>query len=170
MEVRELTYLDEKAFLEGLEFWQGEDLAWYTFSWQEGMEFKPHVDQLKKEKLGEDLQADWVPATMLYAFVEGKIIGRVHLRHTLNENLLKRGGHIGYAVAPQFRGRGYAKEMLLKGLEYCSKELNLSKVLITCASDNAASTRMIKFVGGEFAEEVYDDVDKEMICKYWVHL
>ncbi len=132
--------------------------------------FKSHVDQLDKESKGEGLPEGWVPSTMLYAFVKDEIIGRINIRHTLNENLLKRGGHIGYAVAPQFRKRGYATKMLKEGLRYSKEELKLSKVLISCASSNVPSIKLIEASGGVLGEETYDDVDDEMIKKYWVQL
>ncbi|MFD6812884.1 GNAT family N-acetyltransferase [Enteractinococcus coprophilus] len=44
--------------------------------------------------------------------VDGEIIGRVSTRHKLNEYLLNFDGHIGYAIAPEFRGRGYTKQIL----------------------------------------------------------
>ncbi|MET8873182.1 hypothetical protein [Nocardia sp. NPDC004604] len=39
-----------------------------------------------------------VPATFLIATVNDEIIGRADIRHTLNDYLARRGGHIGYAV------------------------------------------------------------------------
>lgn len=34
------------------------------------------------------------------------------LRHELNEALEKRGGHCGYYVRPEYRGKGYATEIM----------------------------------------------------------
>lgn len=61
---------------------------------------------LRKEVAGIDLLPGRVSHTMLYGFLNGKIIGRVSVRHQLNEHLRKRGGHIGYAVAKNFRRKG----------------------------------------------------------------
>jgi len=53
-----------------------------------------------------------VPSTFLFAFDASRIIGRVSIRHELNEFLLRVGGHIGYVVVPEFRRQGYATAIL----------------------------------------------------------
>ncbi len=130
------------------------------------MSFAEMVERLRKDRLGEDLPADWVPYTMLYAFVDSQIVGRLSIRHELNEYLRKFGGNIGYAVAPRFRGNGYATEILKQALPFCD-ELGLKKVLIICASQNIASVRLIEKIGAELENEVWDEVDQEMIRRYW---
>ena len=81
------------------------------------MTYAEMLDRLRKDRLGVDLPEDRVPDTMLYAFLGDHIIGRVSIRHELNSNLRRRGGHIGYAVAPRFRRLGYAGEMINQGLQ-----------------------------------------------------
>jgi predicted acetyltransferase len=49
-----------------------------------------------------------VSSTFLLAEVDGDIVGRVSIRHELNAYLPSVGGHIGYAVRPAYRRRGYA--------------------------------------------------------------
>src|SRR5215470_4421986 len=44
-------------------------------------------------------------------------IGRLSVRHQLNEGLLQFGGHIGYEIRPSKRRNGYGKEILRLGLE-----------------------------------------------------
>ena len=41
----------------------------------------------------------------------------VSIRHELNDYLEMRAGHIGYGIRPEFRGRGYATEILLRALK-----------------------------------------------------
>lgn len=93
--LRELNESDEQAFLEGAKEWVGESPHWYSFIWP-NVQFSEMLDILKKEALGVGLKPDRVPHTMLYAFLDEKIIGRVSVRHTLNDHLRKRGGHINY--------------------------------------------------------------------------
>lgn len=102
--------------------------------------------------------------------LDGQIIGRVSVRHTLNEYLRQRGGHIGYAVAPRFRRKGHATDMVANALRYCKTELGLSTVMVTCADANTASWKVIEHYGGVLEEKAWDEADKEMIRKYWIQL
>ena len=167
--LRELTSQDEFAFHEGRSFWPPEDADWHSFAWKEGMLYQDMLEILRKEALGIDLRADRVPHTMLYAFVDGKIVGRVSVRHELNEHLRYRGGHIGYAVSPPFRQRGYATEMVRQALEFCRK-LRIESVMVTCADDNVPSWKLVEKHSGVLEDRIWDDVDKEMIRRYWIRL
>ena len=167
--LRTLCEQDEAAFLAGLNHWVGEDPAWYSFIWKEGMRFTEMLEILRKEELGQELQPGRVPHTMLYGFLNSKIVGRVSVRHTLNENLLKRGGHIGYSIAPKFRRKGYATEILRQALSYC-KDLGLSEILITCADNNVPSCRLIEKFEGKLENKIWDNEKKEMTRRYWLTL
>lgn len=57
----------------------------------------------------------YVPCTTLW-WVDGEdYLGRIAIRHRLNDFLLEVGGHIGYDVRPSARRRGHATAMLLGG-------------------------------------------------------
>jgi predicted acetyltransferase len=167
--LRTLTLDDEAAFFEGMNEWAGESPHWYSFKWKDGMSYAEMLDLMDKESRGEDLAPGRVPHTMYYGFVDGKIIGRMSLRHELNESLRYRGGHIGYAVAPRFRQKGYATEMVRQVLPMC-RGLGLKEIMITCADDNVASWRVIEKFGGVLKDKIWDDVDSEMIRRYWLTL
>lgn len=167
--IRELRDGDEQAFLEGLSHWAPEDLGWYTFEWSPGMSFVELLDRHERNKLGVGLPANRVANTMFYGFAEGRIVGRIHLRHRLNENLLLRGGHFGYAVAAPYRQRGYATEMVRQLLAKCPA-YGLDRVLVTCADDNPGSYRIIERFGGRLENRIWDEVDEEMIRRYWIDL
>lgn len=166
--LRELNESDEQAFLEGAKEWVGESPHWYSFIWP-GVQFSKMLDILKKETLGVDLKPDRVPHTMLYAFLDEKIIGRVSVRHTLNDHLRKRGGHIGYAVAKNYRNNGHATEMVRQAIDYC-KKLNLTSIMVTCADDNIPSWKIIENFHGKLEDRVWDEEDKEIIRRYWISL
>ena len=38
LDIRKLTLNDKVAFLAGLKEWEGEDSAWHSFAWQEGID------------------------------------------------------------------------------------------------------------------------------------
>jgi len=109
-----------------------------------------------------------VPSTFLFAFVGPRIVGRVMIRHELNEFLLRVGGHIGYVVVPEFRRRGYATEILRQSLEIAYRRLGLSRVLVTCNEDNVGSIRTIENNGGVF-ENIVSGLDVGTPKRrYWI--
>ncbi|MGZ4494626.1 MAG: GNAT family N-acetyltransferase, partial [Nocardioides sp.] len=50
----------------------------------------------------------WVTGTYLWMVVDDEVVGRISFRHELTSFLLEVGGHIGYAVRPSARRRGFA--------------------------------------------------------------
>ncbi len=167
LNVRPLTPDDEPAFFEGLRDWEAEDLSWYTFVWKPGMSFSEMLHLLETERQGVHLPKGWVPADMLYGFLGGRIVGRVSIRHRLNAQLLKRGGHVGYAVSPLFRSKGIGYLLAKAALQRC-KEIGLSEVLITCAEKNLASVKIIEKLGGADPERKWDPEEEEWVHFYWV--
>jgi predicted acetyltransferase len=61
-------------------------------------------------------------------------------------------GHIGYAVVPWKRGRGYATAALTQMLDE-ARRLELDYVEVTTTPDNVASQRVIIANGGRFVEQ-----------------
>lgn len=169
IQLRELMDHDEVAFFEGLREAEGEDPHWYSFSWKPGMSYPEMMKVLRDEAAGINLLPGRVPHTMLYAFLEGKIVGRLSVRHHLNEQLRRRGGHVGYWVAPRFRRQGHAAEILRQGLEFC-KNREINPVMITCAEDNVPSWKLIERFGAKLEGKVWDDEDQEMIRRYWIEM
>lgn len=165
--LRELTEHDEHAFLEGAKLWAPEDITWYSFDWKPGAAFKEMLSKLADNREGRNLPPQFVPSTMLYAFDKnGEIVGRLNIRHHLNESLEKRGGHVGYAVAEKYRGQGYATEIMKQGLAHCSAKLGLKEILVTCADTNIPSWKIIERHGGKLENKVFDDDGKETIRRY----
>jgi predicted acetyltransferase len=96
------------------------------------------------------------------------LVGMINIRHRLNEYLLHYGGHVGYSVHPDCRGRGYAKEQLRLGLMEC-RALSITPVLLTCEPWNAASRAVIISQGGQY-EDARVDPDGKTLERYWIHL
>jgi predicted acetyltransferase len=167
--LRKLTAQDEKAFFEGMKAWEGESLSWYSFAWKEGMTYSEMLTLLENESAGINLAPNRVPHTMLYGFVNDQIIGRVSIRHTLNQELSQRGGHMGYAVAPRYRRQGYATTMTRLGLKAC-KELGLTSILLTCSDDNLPSWKIIEHLNGKLETRTFDTDKNEWIRRYWIDL
>ena len=112
-----------------------------------------------------------VPATQ-FVYVrasDGKVVGMLQLRHWLNAYLLSYGGHIGYSVSPDERGKGYAKGMLREALTVCGR-MGIREVLVTCLQENEASRRTILSNGGVYENTVFEPELKETIERYWIRL
>jgi predicted acetyltransferase len=90
----------------------------------------------------------------------------VSVRHALNEALARVGGHIGYAVRPAHRRRGYATEMLRQSL-VVARSVGVQRALVTCDDDNVASARTIERCGGVLQDLVRVD-GRPAKRRYWV--
>ncbi|MBE6012351.1 GNAT family N-acetyltransferase [Anaeropeptidivorans aminofermentans] len=99
---------------------------------------------------------------------DGKIIGTIQLRHELDADLEKHGGHIGYGIRPSERKKGYGNKQLQLILEK-AREIGLDKVMISCNKTNMASAKVIMKNGGLLT---YEGPDEEygIIQIYWINL
>ncbi|PNY82201.1 GNAT family N-acetyltransferase [Deinococcus koreensis] len=96
-------------------------------------------------------------------------LGRVSLRHRLNERLRVFGGHIGYEIRPSARQQGYGTLALRLALGR-ARGLGLERVLVTCDADNLGSRRIIETNGGELEGEFRLDFHPKVIRRYWIAL
>ena len=126
-----------------------------------------YLDALARQQAGIGLSADRVPATFLVAEVDGDIVGRVSIRHRLNDRLLANGGHIGFGVLPPHRRRGYATEMLRQGL-IIARAFGVERALVTCDDDNLASASAIEHCGGELDPHRPRTPGTPPIRRYWI--
>ena len=167
MILRELELKDQKAFLELLENWDGASGFNMLYDLIAEMDFSSYLNILRESKEGVNLPEGNVPSTSLFAFKGSEIIGKVSIRHTLNQYLENAGGHIGYGVLPNYRGQGYATQMLRESLRYCQK-LGLKKVLVTCDETNLGSVKVIEKNGGVF-ENFFDPKDTgPRKMRFWI--
>lgn len=134
-------------------------------AYQEWLEFN------RKNRNPETVNPEWVPATTFFAvrISDQSIIGMIDIRHNLgNAFLAEYGGHVGYAVRPSERKKGYATQMLKMALEY-AKSLDINKVMLGCYADNSASIKTIGNCGGILIKSK-PYVDGKPMNIYWVEL
>ncbi|HYJ26251.1 MAG TPA: GNAT family N-acetyltransferase, partial [Nocardioides sp.] len=98
------------SFLEAMDEFVAEGVelsqtaAWIEHNapgWKRPDAFAAFVEAVKADALAETPRLEWhVPCTTLW-WVDGEdYLGRIAIRHELNDFLLDVGGHIGYDVRP----------------------------------------------------------------------
>ncbi len=121
-------------------------------------EYKEWLVAKQREAEQEGIVDGWkVPSTTFWLYADGLPVGFGSVRHFLTEALCKAGGHIGYGIAPQFRGKGYGNE-ILKLLLDKAYEIGIEKVLITVHLDNIASQAVALANGGVITERTDERV------------
>ena len=111
----------------------------------------------------------WVNCSTYFLFVGGRLVGTIQIRHTLNDELMRVGGHIGYGVRPSERRKGYGTKMLALALERC-RELGIDRALITCGKGNIGSARTAMKNGGVFESEYTCEKTGDVDKRYWITL
>lgn len=127
--------------------------------------FDEYVEQLNAHEQGIGLPDGWVRSALLGAFIDGQLVGRTSIRYELTSDLLHVGGHIGYAVRPDFRLRGYAGQILRRSLDVLAAR-GTEYALVTCDEENVASAKTIESCGGVLDDIVQVGEDRTM--RYWV--
>ena len=104
-----------------------------------------------------------VPVTELWYVREPDYLGTVMIRHALTPALRHDGGNIGYHVVPRYRRQGHATAMLAAACAWC-RSGGISRLLVTCRTDNAASRRVIE------ASQGPQESQSDEISRYWITL
>lgn len=103
--------------------------------------------------------ADWmVPSSKFWLMDGGTPVGQGSLRHRLTDALRESGGHIGYAVASNQRGKGYGKELLRLMLEEARRMGITEEILVTVNPNNTPSRRVAEANGGQLRRETAEHV------------
>ena len=110
-----------ESFLRGLREFRDEGLPWWVGGDLEGVERDFAAFVAKKLADAYRRTETFVPATHRWAVADEQFVGRISIRHELNDALRAFGGHIGYDTVPSFRGRGVATEMLRQALPWLAR-------------------------------------------------
>lgn len=134
-------------------------------------DYSQWLAKLEMDRNGTRPTPERVPADTYFLVrqADHRIVGMVNIRHRLNDFLLREGGHIGYAVRPTERRKGYAVAMLGMALERC-RALGLKRVLVTCDKHNIGSARTIQKNGGVLENEVTGSHLADVLQRYWIEL
>lgn len=162
-----LTYKD--SFIAGTRESQAEGLELFIDLDRISENFEAFLRRLRDASNRAKIPPERVPMSDFWLIDGDEYVGRLSLRHELNEALLLWGGHIGYQIRPSKRRRGYGKEILRLGL-IKAQELGLKRVLLTCDEDNTGSRKIIEYNGGKLENiiEVKDSPVRKM--RYWIDI
>jgi len=129
--------------------------------------FADYVKELRDWSRGSGPPTGSVPGSMFWLVEGDRFIGKVEIRHRLTEALRLRGGHVGYAIRPTERHRGYGRMVLSLALRPCL-DLGLPKILLTCDTTNEASRRIIESNGGVLEDVIYLPGQPAGVMRYWI--
>lgn len=116
-------------------------------------DFDAALDTIIAQSDGKRLPSGWVPQTVYYLWEDDQIVGVFHFRHHLCASLAIGAGHIGYYIAPDWRGKGYAS----RGLELLLCEIRTivpeQEIYLRVNKDNPASLSVMLKNGGYIHHE-----------------
>ena len=99
---------------------------------------------------GIGLPEGYVPGSTLLLWDNDVIVGVFHLRHYLTPALAEGAGHIGYAIHPAYRGKGYATRGLGLALNAlrAMPDFPEDEIYLRCWRSNLPSLRAMLANGG----------------------
>ena len=117
---------------------------------------------------GTNLKDGYVPETFFLMINDGTIIGQVRIRHYLTEELKKGAGHIGYYIAPQYRGKGFGKSCLRLAITYAYQFVKEDVIYLRLQKSNEASLKVQLANGAVIDHEdenhIYTRITKQPTC------
>lgn len=115
--------------------------------------FDNALDTIISHSKGLNLPEGYVPQTIYYLWDDDKIAGTFHFRHYLCESLVEGSGHIGYYIAPEFRGKGYASQGLKMLIDEIRNTVHEDEIYLRVDKNNTASLRVMLKNGGYIHHE-----------------
>ncbi len=165
----EPSHAYKESFLEGVREFQVEGRALFLDLNSLAADFAAYLQYLQDQKDRSKLPSHLVPASEFWLIDNDEYVGRLSLRHELNEALLTWGGHIGYEIRPSKRKRGYGKAILRLSLEK-ARERGLHRVLVTCDEDNIGSKKIIEYNGGKLENAISVEGMPVRKLRYWIDI
>ncbi|MFI3284009.1 MAG: GNAT family N-acetyltransferase [Erysipelotrichaceae bacterium] len=101
--------------------------------------FKDYVQLRKNYSMSIGLPDGFVADTVFILEDQGNYVGIFNLRHYLNDALKNGGGHIGYGIAPEYRGRHYATKGLALLIQKGKDIIEEDEFYLSVFKNNTAS-------------------------------
>jgi predicted acetyltransferase len=156
----------EQAFIAMVRDFEAHDAENAVFYGRAKLGFDEYVRSLLDEEAGVNLSEGRVPCTHRWLLDgEGAVVAVTRLRHTIGTPFLaNEAGHIGYDVAPSWRGKGYGHRALHAALAE-ARTLGIGRVLLLADESNEASRRTIVRQGGELESVVFSAHWGQRVCR-----
>lgn len=106
------------------------------------------LETMIAQSKGEKLPEGYVPQTVYYLWDDDNIVGTFHFRQYLCQSLIEGAGHIGYYIAPEYRGKGYASQGLKLLIDEIRDDVQDDEIYLRVNRDNPASLRVMQNNGG----------------------
>lgn len=132
-------------------------------------DFPAYLSGLLDGARGVNLPPGRVPSNTFWLTSGRRPIGRSSVRHYLTPDLEDEGGHVGYDIRPSERLKGYGTLILRLTLAE-ARRLGLHRALLTCDTDNVASTKVIEGNGGRLQDQAVSKRSGKLISRYWIEL
>lgn len=116
-----------------------------------------------------DEQGAWGNVILVLRKSDRKMVGCMQVHNVLTQRMKDYTGHVGYSVRPSERGKGYAKRMLAKAIDFLGT-FGFEEIFVSCIPENEASKTVILANGGEFIEKVFMDCDQVYLNRYRIRL
>ena len=139
----------------------------FLLLWDPDQPWADYIEKLDGLRDGSRVPDGLVPSSFLLAQIGDVIVGRLSIRFALNDFLAAEGGHVGYAVLPGFRRRGYATELLRRAVSIAG-DRDVHRLLVCCDDDNVASATTIERNGGVLESVVTPDDATVPLRRYWI--
>jgi predicted acetyltransferase len=131
-------------------------------------DFPAFLRRLEQCAQGAEIANGFVAHSTFWLVEDGQhVVGVSSLRHSLNDNLRRDGGNIGYGIRPTARRRGFATLILWETL-LKAKGLGLTRALVTAEKGNIGSIKTILKNGGVFDSEELLPGYNDVMQRFWI--
>lgn len=159
-------YLD--SFFEAMAEFEGEGIPQIPPEMTKE-QFPAYVQQLHDQSAGKNLKEGYVPSKEFWIIDSEGYAGRIILGLSFTPDPDRVGNHVGYAVRPSKRRKGYASKALQCLLDEAGK-LDISKLMPICDAANVASRKVIEKNGGVLLDRTANDKARDGGLRFIIDL